>query len=158
MNPWTQVAIDELKKGRGPHVPRGTPQVLSDMPGLGQSRIIVLAWPHDWSIALVVPSTKRKEGWQPRDMVTHGGLKSPAELVAHAYFDFLGLCFIAGTAKPQVARLHFELADGSQVDANVRDGGFLVVTEVDPIPFEATVLKADGQVLDRFRIPPERAK
>lgn len=55
-------------------------------------------------------------------------------------------------------RIHFQFGDGSEIDVDVRDGVFLCVREIDPIPFEATVLSTDGKEIDDFRIPPKRAK
>jgi hypothetical protein len=158
MNPWTQVAMEISKKQRGPLLLRSTPQVLGELPGLGQSHIVVLAWSGSMSVVLVVPSARKKEGWAPQSATTTGRHKSSAGTITFGYFAFEGLWLIPGTAKPQVDRLHFHLGDGSQVDVGVRDGRFLVVREVDPLPFEATVLRADGQVLDHFHLPPERAK
>jgi hypothetical protein len=158
MNPWTQAAMEISKKQRGPFLLHGTPQVLGELPGLGQSHIVVLAWSNSMSVVLVVPATRKKEGWAPQSATTTGRDKSSAGAISFGYFAFEGLWLIPGAAKPQVDRLHFHLGDGSQVNGAVRDGRFLVVREVDPMPFEATALTKDGQVLDRFRLPPEKAK
>lgn len=156
MNPWTQAAMEISKKQRGPFLLRGTPQVLGELPGLGQSHIVVLAWSNSMSVFLVVPSTRKKEGWAPQSATTTGRKKSSAGTITFGYFAFEGLWLNPGTAKLQVDTLHFHLGYGSQIDTEIRDGRFLVVREVDPLPFEAPALTKDGQVLDRFQLPPKR--
>ncbi len=89
---------------------------------------------------------------------TTGRHKSSARKVIWGYFAFEGLWLVPGIAKPEVGRLHVKLGDGSELDEEVREGRFLIVREVDPIPFEATVLSPDGKAIDDFGLPPKRAK
>lgn len=158
MNPWTQVAIETLRslRKRPGGALRDPVRVLGDFKGLGQSHIVALATPDLAILALVSPSSRVAEGWILEHSIAPKVPKSPSGTVSIGCFNFIGLWFILGTIKnAQVTVLRFRLRDGTEVDANPQEGGFLVIRELDPVPFEITVLKQDGHVLERLRFPPQ---
>lgn len=54
---------------------------------------------------------------------------------------------------PRAAALSIRLRDGREMPPVVRDRGFLLTVDADPLPFDVRVLTDDAQTLERFRVP-----
>lgn len=166
MNPWTQVAIERLRQKRVSPL-REPVQVLGEAKGLGQSRIVALAHPGTefldrirkttrLTVALVVPVALRDGGeWALESSRTVQGYKSPSNMLVVGCINRFGIWLTLGTITDrQVYALRLHLRNEQEIEPDIEDQGFLLITEMDPRPFQVTLLSRDNQVLEQFPFPP----
>jgi hypothetical protein len=156
MNAWTQVAIESLRRGR-PDPSEDSFQVLGETAGMGSSRIVALAHPGDgwlrlqivFSAVQVTPTPQDPRGWRPTYSATSEDKKSPAGTIEYALMDFIGLWLIMGKSRQaMVGTIRLFSQYSPEVSVPVREGGFLIALEVNPLPFQLVVLGQNNEELE----------
>lgn len=167
-NPWTEAAIESLRANPHLQLPiQGPVRVLGELRGLGKSWFVALAYPSSdrhrqgltaLRIALVVPARGRHvqvQGWAVQSATVSVGVTSPSATLQMATTSQCGLCFTLGALiAPDAEAVRLELPDGGVAQPDLRDRGFLFVSEEEPYPLDVVVLDTAGQTVERFRFPP----
>jgi hypothetical protein len=167
-NPWTEAAIESLRAN--PHLQlaiQGPVRVLGELHGLGKSWFVALAYPSSdryrqgltaLGIVLVAPARGRRvqvQGWAVQSATVSVGVPSPSTTLQMATTTQCGLCFTLGALiAPDAQAVRLELPDGGVAQPDLRDRGFLFVSEEEPYPLDVVVLDHAGQTVERFRFPP----
>lgn len=171
VEPWIRAAVG-IVPTQGFPSPVGPVRVFGEARGLGKSRFVAFgylgadqgAYPVPipgrravLGLALVAPSsihTRHVEGWAMWSAAMSGGVDSPLQTVTMGRHESCGLWFILGMfLDDRAAAVHVGLPDGTELRPDVRDRGFLVVSEDEVWSVRVTVLDVEEQQIEEFSFP-----